>query len=114
MPWPCQTRTSTWRSFATISSGLYRFLAIAVLRQSSHPALDENGAALAVGARQQPPGHFDNAGIDKAVRVDGRVLEPGQVDQEADLATAVVDRHVMREALVLGALTRMALNNGDV
>jgi hypothetical protein len=29
--WPCETRTSTWRSFATISSGLYRFLAIAVL-----------------------------------------------------------------------------------
>ena len=22
MPWPCETRTSTWRSFATISSGL--------------------------------------------------------------------------------------------
>src|SRR5262245_57893397 len=31
MPCPCETRTSTWRSFATISSGLYRFLAIAVL-----------------------------------------------------------------------------------
>src|SRR5262245_3010339 len=31
MPWPCETRTSTWRSFATISSGLYRFLAIVVL-----------------------------------------------------------------------------------
>src|ERR1700758_5623089 len=29
--WPCETRTSTCRSFATISSGLYRFLAIAVL-----------------------------------------------------------------------------------
>src|SRR5215813_4551044 len=28
---PCETRTSTCRSFATISSGLYRFLAIAVL-----------------------------------------------------------------------------------
>jgi hypothetical protein len=42
------------------------------------------------------------------------VLEPGQVDQEADLATAVLDRHVMREALVLGALARTALNNGDV
>src|SRR5262249_9421683 len=28
--WPCETRTSTCRSFATISSGLYRFLAIAV------------------------------------------------------------------------------------
>ena len=28
---PCETRTSTCRSFATISSGLYRFLVIAVL-----------------------------------------------------------------------------------
>src|SRR5262245_36208469 len=31
MFWPCETRTSTCRSFATISSGFYRFLAIAVL-----------------------------------------------------------------------------------
>src|SRR5262249_52009762 len=31
MFWPCETRTSTCRSFATISSGLNRFLAIAVL-----------------------------------------------------------------------------------
>jgi hypothetical protein len=31
MFWPCETRTSTCRSFATISTGLYRFLAIAVL-----------------------------------------------------------------------------------
>src|SRR5262245_13960401 len=31
MFWPCETRTSTCRRFATISSGLYRFLAIAVL-----------------------------------------------------------------------------------
>src|SRR6516225_1227279 len=31
MFWPCETRTSTCRSFATISSGLYRFLAITVL-----------------------------------------------------------------------------------
>src|SRR5262245_35581605 len=31
MSWPCETRTSTCRSFATISSGLYRFLAITVL-----------------------------------------------------------------------------------
>src|SRR5262245_1562124 len=31
MACPCETRTSTCRSFATISSGLYRFLAIAVL-----------------------------------------------------------------------------------
>src|SRR5215510_4571235 len=31
MFWPCETRTSTCRSFATISSGLYCFLAIAVL-----------------------------------------------------------------------------------
>ena len=29
--WPCETKTSTCRSFATISSGLYRFLAITVL-----------------------------------------------------------------------------------
>src|SRR5262249_14081336 len=31
MACPCETRTSTCRSFATISSGLYRFLAITVL-----------------------------------------------------------------------------------
>src|SRR5262249_23557929 len=31
MFWPCETRTSTCRNFATISSGLYRFLASAVL-----------------------------------------------------------------------------------
>src|SRR5262249_35897027 len=31
MFWPCDTRTSTCRNFATISSGLYRSLAIAVL-----------------------------------------------------------------------------------
>src|SRR5215831_12527710 len=31
MLWPCETRTSTCRSFATISSGLHRFLAITVL-----------------------------------------------------------------------------------
>src|SRR5215212_7059120 len=30
-PRPCECRTSTCRNFATISSGLYRFLAIAVL-----------------------------------------------------------------------------------
>src|SRR5262245_4553190 len=29
--WPCETRTSTCRNFGTSSSGLYRFLAIAVL-----------------------------------------------------------------------------------
>jgi hypothetical protein len=31
MVWPCETRTSPCRNFATISSGLYRFLAITVL-----------------------------------------------------------------------------------
>src|SRR5215813_12706009 len=31
MFWPCETRTSICRNLATISSGLYRFLAIAVL-----------------------------------------------------------------------------------
>src|SRR5262245_34583722 len=31
MSWPWETRTSTCRNLATISSGLYRFLAIAVL-----------------------------------------------------------------------------------
>ena len=29
--WPCDVKTSTWRSFATISSGLCLFLDIAVL-----------------------------------------------------------------------------------
>ena len=31
MFWPCETRTSTCRNFATISSGVYRFFDIAVL-----------------------------------------------------------------------------------
>src|SRR5437588_11487674 len=31
MFWPCETRTSICRNLATISSGLYRFLAITVL-----------------------------------------------------------------------------------
>src|SRR5262249_22078191 len=31
MFWPCEASTSTCRSFATISSGLYRLLAITVL-----------------------------------------------------------------------------------
>src|SRR4051812_33322660 len=31
MLWPCETRTSTCRNFATISSGVYRFFGIAVL-----------------------------------------------------------------------------------
>src|SRR6266542_5565922 len=33
--WPCETRTSTCRNFATISSGLYRFLAISQRHTSS-------------------------------------------------------------------------------
>src|ERR1700757_3765923 len=36
MFWPCETRTSTCRNFATISSGLYRFLAITVLLDVRH------------------------------------------------------------------------------
>src|SRR3974390_334005 len=31
MFWPCETRTSTCRNFATISSGVYFFLGISVL-----------------------------------------------------------------------------------
>src|SRR5271169_1988023 len=31
MFWPCETRTSTCRNFATISSGVYLFLGISVL-----------------------------------------------------------------------------------
>src|SRR5664279_2442224 len=31
MPWPCETKTSTCRSFVTISSGLCLFLGISVL-----------------------------------------------------------------------------------
>src|SRR5450830_318283 len=31
MPWPCETRTSTCRSFVTISSGLCLFLGITIL-----------------------------------------------------------------------------------
>src|ERR1700757_1209543 len=63
MFWPCETRTSTCRNLATISSGLYRFLAITVLLDvrdipqvgplqwgwitSKVEIKDENGALLA-------------------------------------------------------------------
>src|SRR5262249_17906349 len=56
MFWPCETRTSTCRSFATISSGLYRFLAIAVLLDVKDiPQVGPLQWAWIRGAAQQPP-----------------------------------------------------------
>jgi hypothetical protein len=43
MACPYETRTSTWRSFATISSGLYRFLYEITI---SHPKLAAEAASL--------------------------------------------------------------------
>src|SRR5262249_61387313 len=53
--WPCETRTSTCRSFATISSGLYRFLAIAVILDVKDiPQVGPLQWAWIRGAAQQP------------------------------------------------------------
>src|SRR3954452_12185121 len=38
---PCATRTSTWRSFATISSGVCRFLPIVILLRLSRAILQD-------------------------------------------------------------------------
>src|SRR5215472_1233733 len=39
MFWPCEARTPTCRNFATISSGLYRFLGLAAVRGAHLPDL---------------------------------------------------------------------------
>src|SRR3954454_16631008 len=61
MFWPCETRTSTCRNFATISSGVYRFFGIAVLlhvkRHSSGRTTSkgEDHQPCAIARRQQLP-----------------------------------------------------------
>src|SRR4051795_9705365 len=52
MFWPCETRTSTCRNFATISSGVYRFFGIAVLL---HVKRHSSGRTTSKGEDQ-----FDN------------------------------------------------------
>src|SRR4029077_3552836 len=51
MFWPCETRTSTCRNFATISSGVYRFFGIAVLL---HVKRHSSGRTTSKGEDQQP------------------------------------------------------------
>src|SRR5450830_262233 len=51
MPWPCETRTSTCRSFVTISSGLCLFLGIAVLL---HVQRHTSGRTTFAGVDQVP------------------------------------------------------------
>src|SRR5262249_58590463 len=59
--WPCETRTSPCRNFATISSGLYRFLTIAVLLDAKTYLKSDhfNGGGsliMAVGPNGDPKG----------------------------------------------------------
>src|SRR3954447_7956099 len=51
MFWPCETRTSTCRNFATISSGVYRFFGIAVLL---HVKRHSSGRTTSKGEDQPP------------------------------------------------------------
>src|SRR6478609_9186350 len=55
MFWPCETRTSTCRNFATISSGVYRFFGIAVLL---HVKRHSSGRTTSKGEDHRPPDRF--------------------------------------------------------
>jgi hypothetical protein len=56
MFWPCETRTSTCRNFATISSGLYRFLAITVIAAGrSYNDCDRQNVALSIAEQVSGP-----------------------------------------------------------
>src|SRR5262245_46913636 len=83
--WPCETRTSTCRSFATISSDLYRFLAITVLLDVkdipqvgplqwgwiSHAGEDRAAPSTSIGARRRKQDaahqHYEGCGLKHAV-----------------------------------------------
>src|SRR6476620_800598 len=56
MFWPCETRTSTCRNFATISSGVYRFFGIAVLL---HVKRHSSGRTTSKGEDQEHLGQND-------------------------------------------------------
>src|SRR5262245_64055255 len=62
MSWPWETRTSTCRNFATISSGLYRFLAIAVLLDVETYLKSDHFVGGVSMCRQRAPRH-DQAAI---------------------------------------------------
>src|SRR4051794_27248104 len=55
MFWPCETRTSTCRNFATISSGVYRFFGIAVLL---HVKRHSSGRTTSKREDHRPPEPF--------------------------------------------------------
>src|SRR3974390_1743089 len=54
---PCETSTSTCRSFATISSGLYLFLGISVLLDAKRHTSSRTTSMG--GAHDDPPHHLD-------------------------------------------------------
>src|SRR5215813_8842717 len=76
MFWPCESRTSTCRNFATISSGLYRFLAKSSLMSKTYLKSD----------------HFNGggSGLHRTIgRAGGRLSEtrsPGRGHRQSDLA----------------------------
>src|SRR5262245_31697701 len=82
MSWPWETRTSTCRNFATISSGLYRFLAIAVLLDVETYLKSDHF----VGGGSQGAGAFQ----DIATKVDSTLCELWRLG----------DTHVRKDKLV--------------
>src|SRR6185369_3460323 len=71
MFWPCETRTSTCRNFATISSGVYRFFGIAVLLHVKRHSSGRTTSPLQRGRITCPwPGRF---GLFALEAYDGRV-----------------------------------------
>src|SRR5262249_12795295 len=95
MLWPCETRTSTCRSFATISSGLYRFLAIASSWMSKTYLKSD---------------HFNGGGSlttlkDKLIKIGAKVVSHGRyvIFQMAEVAIA---RQMFQEILRLIAELR--------
>src|SRR5262245_35544653 len=84
MSWPWETRTSTCRNFATISSGLYRFLAIAVLLdvetylKSDHFVGGGSGSHMGGGGRGfSMSGHGFGIGAGRSL-VAGRAFHGGR------------------------------------
>jgi hypothetical protein len=84
MPWPCETRTSTCRSFVTISSGLCLFLGISVLLDAKRHASSRTTSSRAdqlnlfLGMTQAPfQAHFlTTLGLKNPVR--SPTVLPGQ------------------------------------
>src|SRR5262245_5941038 len=99
MFWPCETRTSTCRNLATISSGLYRFLAITVLLDDLLPcfrdrSLLENSslAACAIRAvgrgRTMKRSRFTEAQIAYILRQGEEGTAVGEVCRKAGISEA--------------------------